>query len=164
MLENEPEGGERTGSQPAGETADTSTESTTAAKPVRKRTSRRRVAPLNQPEQTDVPVEASTNAGSTSGEAPQAEVLAPIAGEQEPSPKTPRRRRKATTAKAVEEPVTAAGVEGASEEVVPPVKVTRTRRRKTAPPAAEPAPETPAAEPTAEPHAVAEPQPDTEPT
>ena len=106
MLENEPEGGERTGSQPAGETAETSTESTTGAKPVRKRTSRRR-APLNQPEQTDAPVEAFADAGSVSGEAPQAEVLAPVAGEQESTPKAPRRRRKATTAKAVEEPTTA---------------------------------------------------------
>lgn len=31
MLENEPEGGERTGSQPAGDTADNSTDSTAEA-------------------------------------------------------------------------------------------------------------------------------------
>ncbi|MFI7249462.1 Rne/Rng family ribonuclease [Micromonospora chalcea] len=104
--------------------------------PARKRASRRKAAPLNQPEQTDAPVEAST-AVTGSGESPQAEVLAPIAGELDTAPKTTRRRRKATPAKAVEEPVAAAGVEAASEEVVPPVKVTRTRRRKATPPAAE---------------------------
>ncbi|MER5703945.1 Rne/Rng family ribonuclease [Micromonospora sp. NPDC002296] len=168
MLENEPEGGERTGSQPAGETADRTTDAgggtatgaaegtapvggSTAAQqasggepaaeappaPPRKRATRRRAAPLSQPEQTDAPAEASTSAGSTSSESPQAEVFAPIAGELEEAPKTPRRRRKATTAKAAEEPVVAAGVEEASAEVVPPVKVTRTRRRKATAPAVE---------------------------
>ncbi|WP_018787288.1 Rne/Rng family ribonuclease [Micromonospora sp. CNB394] len=171
MLENEPEGGERTGAEPAGTTADSATtasgsaasatsagtegaasgttaEGTTAEggtvaegvaetkPPARKRASRRRAAPLNQPEQTDAPVEASTTV-TGSGESPQAEVLAPVAGELDTAPKTTRRRRKATPAKAVEEPVAAAGVEAASEEVVPPVKVTRTRRRKATPPAAE---------------------------
>ncbi|MBU8856563.1 MULTISPECIES: Rne/Rng family ribonuclease [unclassified Micromonospora] len=176
MLENEPEGGERTGAEPAGMTADSPTTasgsaaSATAAgaegaasgsadgvtaeggvpaeggavaegvaetkPPARKRASRRKAAPLNQPEQTDAPVEASTTV-TGSGESPQAEVLAPVAGELDTAPKTTRRRRKATPAKAVEEPVAAAGVEAASEEVVPPVKVTRTRRRKATPPAAE---------------------------
>src|SRR5207237_918079 len=108
----EPEGGERTGSQPAGDPAETSTTGTPeAAPPPRKRASRRRAAPLNQPEQTDAPAEASTGAGSTSGESPQAEVFAPVAGDLEVAPKTTRRRRKATTAKAVEEPVVVAGVE-----------------------------------------------------
>ncbi|WP_433344156.1 Rne/Rng family ribonuclease [Micromonospora sp. CA-111912] len=177
MLENEPEGGERTGSQPAGETADRTTDAggtvtgaaggtapvggSTAAQqapggepaaeappaPPRKRATRRRAAPLNQPEQTDAPTEASTSAGSTSSESPQAEVFAPIAGELEEAPKTPRRRRKATTAKAAEEPVVAASVEEASAEVVPPVKVTRTRRRKATAPAVE-APAEAGAEPT----------------
>ena len=101
MLENEPEGGERTGSQPAGETADrtTTVEAPPGAAPVGgppppsshrrgtgrrgaghpapQRATRRRAAPLNQPEQTEAPVEASTSAGSASGEAPQAEVLRP---------------------------------------------------------------------------------------
>ncbi|MFF3856764.1 ribonuclease E/G [Micromonospora sp. NPDC002575] len=180
MLENEPEGGERTGSQPAGETADRTTDTGrasgdtvtgtadlaaggptaegaapaggptaaqgeaageaaagTPAAPPRKRATRRRATPLNQPEQTEAPVEASTSAGSASGEAPQAEVFAPVAGELEETPKTPRRRRKATTAKATEEPIVAAAAEEAGAEVVPPVKVTRTRRRKAAAPAAE---------------------------
>ncbi|MEU5827759.1 Rne/Rng family ribonuclease [Micromonospora tulbaghiae] len=182
MLENEPEGGERTGAEPAGTTADSaatasgSADTTASARtegassgsadgataegvatgeagatveggttaegvaetkpPARKRASRRKAAPLNQPEQTDAPVEASTTV-TGSGESPQAEVLAPVAGELDTAPKTTRRRRKATPAKAVEEPVAAAGVEAASEEVVPPVKVTRTRRRKATPPAAE---------------------------
>ncbi|MDO3687585.1 Rne/Rng family ribonuclease [Micromonospora sp. C28ISP2-4] len=170
MLENEPEGGERTGAEPAGTTADSATSASGSADsaasartegassgsadgasaeggataegvaetkpPARKRASRRKAAPLNQPEQTDAPVEAST-AVTGSGESPQAEVLAPVAGELDTAPKTTRRRRKATPAKAVEEPVAAAGVEAASEEVVPPVKVTRTRRRKATPPAAE---------------------------
>ncbi|SBT46097.1 Rne/Rng family ribonuclease [Micromonospora auratinigra] len=171
MLENEPEGGERTGSEPAETTATSSAESTSeVTKPVRKRTSRRKVAPLNQPEQTDAPVEASTDAGTLSGESPQAEVFAPIAGELETPPKTTRRRRKATPAKAVEEPVVADAVAAASEEVVPPVKVTRTRRRKaTPPPAGTPAEESATATPAevvtgpaVEPHAVAEPQADAE--
>ncbi|MFG1721470.1 Rne/Rng family ribonuclease [Micromonospora chalcea] len=150
MLENEPEGGERTGAEPAGTTADSaaiasgsadvatsgSAEGVAETKPpARKRASRRKAAPLNQPEQTDAPVEASATV-TGSGESPQAEVLAPIAGELDAAPKTTRRRRKATPAKAVEEPVAAAGVEAASDEVVPPVKVTRTRRRKATPPAA----------------------------
>ncbi|MGW4294269.1 ribonuclease E/G, partial [Micromonospora chersina] len=169
MLENEPEGGERTGAEPAEATASSSTEGTAEVKPpARKRASRRKAAPLNQPEQTDAPVEAST-AATGSGESPQAEVFAPVAGDLEAAPKT-RRRRKATPAKAVEEPVAAAGVEPASDEVVPPVKVTRTRRRKTTPPPVEaPADESPteapaeAAGPAVEPHAVAEPQADAEP-
>ncbi|MBQ1045521.1 Rne/Rng family ribonuclease [Micromonospora sp. C72] len=151
MLENEPEGGERTGAEPAGTTADSaaiasgsadvatsgSAEGVAETKPpARKRASRRKAAPLNQPEQTDAPVEASTTV-TGSGESPQAEVLAPIAGELDTAPKTIRRRRKATPAKAAEEPVAAAEVEAASDEVVPPVKVTRTRRRKATPPAAE---------------------------
>ncbi|WP_433282919.1 Rne/Rng family ribonuclease [Micromonospora sp. CA-244673] len=166
MLENEPEGGERTGAEPAEATATSSTDSTAEVKPpARKRASRRKAAPLNQPEQTDAPVEAHTTATGT-GETPQAEVFAPVAGDLEAAPKT-RRRRKATPAKAAEEPVVAAGAEAASDEVVPPVKVTRTRRRKSTPPAAEAAADeaptdTPAGA-AAEPHAVAEPQADTEP-
>ncbi|WP_229402413.1 Rne/Rng family ribonuclease [Micromonospora okii] len=199
MLENEPEGGERAGSQPAGETADHTADAgraggdvvtgaadltavgpdtggappaggpdtggaataETPAAPPRKRATRRRAAPLNQPEQTDAPVEASTSAGSTSGEAPQAEVFAPVAGELGEAPKTPRRRRKATPAKAVEEPVAGAGAEEAAAEIVPPVKATRTRRRKAvaAEAPAEPTPETagpaPEAPPAVEPIAAA---------
>ncbi|QLQ37374.1 Rne/Rng family ribonuclease [Micromonospora robiginosa] len=140
MLENEPEGGERTGAEPADTTAADSTTGAAEVKPpARKRATRRKAAPLNQPEQTDAPVEASA-AATGSGESPQAEVFAPVAGELEAAPKTTRRRRKATPAKAVEEPVAVAGVEATSDEVVPPVKVTRTRRRKATPAAAEPAP------------------------
>ncbi|MCW3841838.1 Rne/Rng family ribonuclease [Micromonospora yasonensis] len=174
MLENEPEGGERTGAEPAEATATSSTESTPEAKkPVRKRTSRRKTAPLNQPEQTDAPVEAPADAGAATAEPPQAEVFAPVAGELEAAPKSTRRRRKATPAKAAEEPAAATGVTAASEEVVPPVKVTRTRRRKATPPPAEApieesateAPAEAAVEPPAEaePHAEAEPQADVEP-
>ncbi|MFR9777336.1 Rne/Rng family ribonuclease [Micromonospora sp. MS34] len=165
MLENEPEGGERTGAEPAEATAASSTESTEAKKPARKRTSRRKAAPLNQPEQTEAPAEASTGAGTASAESPQAEVFAPVAGELEAAPKATRRRRKAAPAKAVEEPVAATGVEAATEEVVPPVKVTRSRRRKATPPPAETPIEESATEApaeAAEPHAVAEPQADVE--
>lgn len=118
MLENEPEGGERTGSQPAGDTADQSTTadgaavetSTTAvgsasvepagaesapaeavepAAPVRRaRATRRRAAPLNQPEQTDAPIEAPTG-GAGNVESPQAEVFAPVSGDLDVAPKTP---------------------------------------------------------------------------
>lgn len=111
MLENEPEGGERTGSQPAGDTADQSATADGAAvanptgaattepagaesaeppaAPVRRtRATRRRAAPLNQPEQTEIPVEAST-AGAGSDESPQAEVFAPVSGDLDAAPKTP---------------------------------------------------------------------------
>ncbi|MEV0808607.1 Rne/Rng family ribonuclease [Micromonospora sp. NPDC050200] len=144
MLENEPEGGERTGSQPTGETADATTDSATEAAPKRRRTTRRKVAPLNQPEQVEAPAEASATAASATDEAHQAEVVTPVAGELDTAPKTTRRRRKATPAKAAEEPVVATGAEEHSAEVVPPVKVTRTRRKKAAAPVAEPAAETPA--------------------
>ncbi|MEH0933339.1 Rne/Rng family ribonuclease [Micromonospora sp. CPCC 205558] len=195
MLENEPEGGERTGSQPASETADQSStadgaavappttavgsasvepagtesapEAAEPAAPVRRtRATRRRAAPLKQPEQTDAPVEASTG-GAGGAETPQAEVFAPVSGDQDVAPKTPRRRRKATAVETTaEEPLVAASAEAASAEVVPPVKVTRTRRKKATPAAVEepPATEQPAAaaevpaveEPVVEEPAVAE--------
>ncbi|MEU1590180.1 Rne/Rng family ribonuclease [Micromonospora sp. NPDC005710] len=165
MLENEPEGGERTGSQPAGETADQSTTADAAvappatavgsapveptgaesvpgdaepAAPVRRtRATRRRAAPLNQPEQTDAPVEAPTG-GAGNVESPQAEVFAPVSGDLDVAPKTPRRRRKATPVETTaDEPLVAAAAETASAEVVPPVKVTRTRRKKATPAAVE---------------------------
>ncbi|MBQ1075488.1 Rne/Rng family ribonuclease [Micromonospora sp. C31] len=189
MLENEPEGGERTGSQPAGETADNSTVENVAgvgntadgatgeaeqapAAPVRRRTTRRRATPLNQPEQTEAPVEAST-ASVGSGESPQAEVLAPVSGDLDAAPKATRRRRKATTAKAAEDAAQPAEATGqapeatgqapeatgqapeatgqtpgvadqvSAEPVAPPARATRTRRKKAAPAAAEPAAETP---------------------
>ncbi|RIV35619.1 Rne/Rng family ribonuclease [Micromonospora radicis] len=196
MLENEPEGGERTGLNPAAETAENSTASaaseatgagappdaagvvpeagvpqdaggtvsgaadlgTPAAEaPPRRRTTRRRATPVGQPEQTEAPVEASSAPTVGSGEAPQAEVFAPVSGDLDAAPKTTRRRRKATTAKAAEEPLAAAEVEAAAGDVVPPVKVTRTRRRKATPAVAEPAAEDqaePAAEEHAEPPAV----------
>ncbi|MFI7608015.1 Rne/Rng family ribonuclease [Micromonospora sp. NPDC049366] len=158
MLENEPEGGERTGSQPAGDTAEQHGQvdggavgstagaegggETAAAAPVKRaRASRRRTTPVNQPEQTDAPIEAPA-AGTGSGESPQAEVLAPISGDLDTPAKATRRRRKATTTKAAEEPLVVASAEEAGAEVVPPVKVTRTRRKKTAPAAAEPTAET----------------------
>ncbi|MGN9804606.1 Rne/Rng family ribonuclease [Micromonospora sp. L32] len=158
MLENEPEGGERTGAQPAGQTADTTnstsaegaaTDSAAEAAPKRRRTTRRKAAPLNQPEQVEAPAEASATAASATDEAHQGEVLAPVAGDLDTPPKTTRRRRKATPAKAAEEPEVATGAEDHSAEVVPPVKVTRTRRKKAAAPAAaEPAAEIPAEAPT----------------
>ncbi|MFV2102664.1 Rne/Rng family ribonuclease [Micromonospora sp. LOL_024] len=190
MLENEPEGGERTGADPAAETADYST--TDAAGGVggppgdipdgsapggaagtvsgaaelggaseaeaapRRRTTRRRANPVSRPEQTDAPVEASSAAVAGSGEAPQAEVLAPVSGDLDPAAKTPRRRRKATTTqKSIEEPLAVAAAEVTAEDVVPPVKVTRTRRKKAGPAAGEapvdtpvePAVQVPAADP-----------------
>jgi ribonuclease E len=167
MLENEPEGGERTGANPAGETAETSATGTAgsaspvapdaseetsgtvsgaadlgspsaAEAPPRRRATRRRAAPVTQPEQIDAPVEASSDPAPGSSEAPQAEVFAPVSGDLDEAPKTPRRRRKATTAsKTAEEPLAVAEVEAADGDVVPPVKVTRTRRKKAAAPPAE---------------------------
>ncbi|MFG3559054.1 Rne/Rng family ribonuclease [Micromonospora sp. NPDC047557] len=152
MLENEPEGGERTGSQPAGDTADqsTTTDAATgaeqasaesaepAAPPRRARATRRRAAPLNQPEQAEAPVEASAG-GTGAVESPQAEVFAPVSGDLDVAPKTPRRRRKAAPVETTaEEPLVAASAELASPEVVPPVKVTRTRRKKATPAVEEP--------------------------
>ncbi|MEV4757986.1 Rne/Rng family ribonuclease [Micromonospora sp. NPDC049559] len=155
MLENEPEGGERIGAQPAGETADTN-----ETQPVRRaRTTRRRTSPAaSEPAQTGAPVQAPTEARSVSGEAADAEVLAPRSGDAEAAPKTPRRRRKATTTDKREDqggPVEATAVEPVAEsaggtdpdaETVPPVKVTRVRRKKAAPAAVAPeaaAPDTP---------------------
>ncbi|MEU8181414.1 Rne/Rng family ribonuclease [Micromonospora sp. NPDC049044] len=172
MLENEPEGGERTGSQPAGETADQSTtadgatvagsaslepdgaQSAEPTAPVRRaRATRRRAAPLSQPEQTDAPAEASTSE-TASAESPQAEVFAPISGDQDVAPKTPRRRRKAAPVETTaEEPLVASAAEVAPADVVPPVKVTRTRRKKATPAAVE---EPVAEEPPAEQPVVAE--------
>ncbi|MGC4854543.1 Rne/Rng family ribonuclease [Micromonospora sp. DT4] len=183
MLENEPEGGERTGSQPAGDTAEQSstTDGTAgkeqaagaeqtaaegvepAAPPRRARTTRRRAAPLNQPEQAEAPVEASTG-GVGAVESPQAEVFAPISGDLDVAPKTPRRRRKAAPVETTaEEPLVAASAELASPEVVPPVKVTRTRRKKATPAVTEPEPaaiEEPAAVAEPEPAAATEPEPE----
>ncbi|MER7168931.1 Rne/Rng family ribonuclease [Micromonospora sp. NPDC000207] len=175
MLENEPEGSERTGSEPADDptidptdgsaeaavpaddgdpsgAAETESRTLTGAAeigapsaadepapPRRTRATRRRATPVSPAEQTDAPVEASTQTGSASGESPQAEVFAPVTGDLESLPKTPRRRRKTTTTqKATEEPLVATGAEEASAEVVPPVKVTRTRRKKAAAPAETP--------------------------
>ncbi|GAA2185927.1 Rne/Rng family ribonuclease [Micromonospora lupini] len=176
MLENEPEGGERTGSQPADDTADQSTttdgaagaeqagveSAEPAAPPRRARATRRRAAPLNQPEQAEAPVEASTG-GAGAVESPQAEVFAPISGDLDVAPKTPRRRRKAAPVETTaEEPLVAASAELASPEVVPPVKVTRTRRKKATPAVEEPPavaePAAVAEPPAEEPPAVAEPE------
>ncbi|MCZ7418518.1 Rne/Rng family ribonuclease [Verrucosispora sp. WMMA2121] len=192
MLENEPEGSERAGINPADETAENSTAEVTGAIPPqdaadpepvadppeevpgalsgtadlggvadlagapnaepapRRRTTRRRATSVSRPEQTDAPVDASGSATPGSGEAPQAEVFAPVSGDLDPAAKTPRRRRKATTGqKAVEEPLAAAEAEAADSDVVPPVKVTRTRRRKSTTAPAEAVTEPPAqAEPT----------------
>ncbi|MEV2238928.1 Rne/Rng family ribonuclease [Micromonospora sp. NPDC049891] len=111
-----------------------------AAEPApRRRTTRRRATSVSRPEQTDAPVEASGTATVGSGESPQAEVFAPVSGDLDPAAKTPRRRRKATTAqKAAEEPLAVAEAEAAEGDVVPPVKVTRTRRRKSTSAAVEP--------------------------
>ncbi|MFF5218500.1 Rne/Rng family ribonuclease [Micromonospora sp. NPDC000442] len=195
MLENEPEGSERAGINPADESAENSTTEATGSPPPqdaaesgpvadppeeiagavsgtadlggvadldgatnvdpapRRRTTRRRATSVSRPEQTEAPVEASGAAAVGSGEAPQAEVFAPVSGDLDPAAKTPRRRRKATTGqKAVEEPLAVAEAEGTDSGVVPPVKVTRTRRRKSTPPPAEPS-----ADAVNEPSAQAEP-------
>ncbi|MFY1687310.1 Rne/Rng family ribonuclease [Plantactinospora sp. WMMB782] len=237
MLENEPEGGERTGAEPTVDatTASDSTERTNppdapaqagtaqggaaqsasaqgataedgaaqsgtaqdgavpgataqdgvAEAPARRRTTRRRTASTaSEPAPTGIPAEAPSSTRATSGEATDAEVLAPMAAGIEPAPKATRRRRKATTADRKDDtglPATgtapiggtapaaettagatpaaepapvggtgatptgaaagpgssAAGVEDAAAgEPVPPVKVTRTRRKKAASPAA----------------------------
>ncbi|ROT27062.1 Rne/Rng family ribonuclease [Micromonospora sp. HM5-17] len=96
MLENEPEGGERTGAEPGNVTAN---EISSEAPARRTRTTRRRTsAPPSEPAPTGVPVEAPTSVRATSGEAADAEVLAPVTGDTESTAKAPRRRRKATTA------------------------------------------------------------------
>ncbi|MFI7552927.1 ribonuclease E/G [Micromonospora sediminimaris] len=188
MLENEPEGSERAGINPADEsgTAEATgspppqevAESGPVADPPveiagavsgtadldgatdgepapRRRATRRRATSVSRPEQTDAPVEASGAAAAGSGEAPQAEVFAPVSGDLDPAAKTPRRRRKATTGqKAVEEPLAVAEAEAADSDVVPPVKVTRTRRRKSTP-----APAEPPADAVIEPSAQVEPIP-----
>lgn len=191
MLDNEPEGGERTGSQPAGDPAETTDSST----PVRRtRTTRRRTPSATaEPAQAGAPVEAPGDSRTGSDEAPQAEVFAPVAGDTEPAPKVTRRRRKATTADKRDEPpvagelgtsgvadpeLTASGgdstqltgsapvAEPEQPEPAAPVKVTRTRRRKAVPAAAEAEPENVPAEPevTAAPPAPAPAAVEEEPT
>ncbi|MEO3748474.1 Rne/Rng family ribonuclease [Plantactinospora sp. B5E13] len=176
MLENEPEGGDLTGTESAGNTVENSG-NTEAAEPTRRaRTTRRRSsATASEPAPTGVPVEAPTSVRSTSGEAADVEVLAPVRGDTESTAKTPRRRRKATTAdkrdgagadpavtdgteavagRSAEPAPTQTGAIGGADEAavvepVPPVKVTRTRRKKAAPAAAPVVAETVTEEPVA---------------
>jgi ribonuclease E len=131
---------------PAAEATTPPTEAATP--PVRRaRATRRRTSPAAaEAAQAGAPVEAPAETTVVSGEAPDGDVLAPVAGDTESAPKTPRRRRKATTADKPEVPAAetlapAAPVEPeAPAEAAPPVKVTRTRRRKAAAPVAEAAP------------------------
>jgi ribonuclease E len=184
MLDNEPEGGERTGSQPAGDPAETPDSTPTR----RTRTTRRRTpSATTEPARAGAPVEAPAEARTGSDEAPQAEILAPVAGDTESAPKVTRRRRKATTADKRDEPPAPAGEIGMSgttdpssadsgadgstkttssasvadstpaeqPETTAPVKVTRSRRRKVIPAAAEAEPQSTAPSRVTEPAAPA---------
>jgi ribonuclease E len=145
MLDNEPFGGERTGDEPADQTADSSTTA-----PRRARTTRRRTAAAATGGEPDT--------GPINGE-PAVEGTAAAAAEAPAKPV--RRRRKAATTEVtgdsgVSSPSAADGVTepappaGPAAEA-PAKKATRTRRRKAAGDAApDPATET-AAEPVAPP-------------
>ncbi|MFC7545416.1 Rne/Rng family ribonuclease [Plantactinospora sp. GCM10030261] len=174
MLENEPEGGNRSGEQPA-ETADTTNSASgvpdtggtggtpeagavapdAPAAPARRAraTRRRTAAQATEPAQVEAPVEAPATASTTSGEAPDPEVLAPVAGEVEPIAAPARRRRKATSSKSrtTTEPTTDPGAPagpGATDqapESAPPAATAGSPGGEAAPEAA------PAAEPQAAP-------------
>ncbi|MEV7226780.1 Rne/Rng family ribonuclease [Polymorphospora sp. NPDC051019] len=125
MLDNEPEGGERTGSQPVAETAETT--------PVRRtRTTRRRTAAAT---------EAAAEQPAGAEPAPAADLPA-----EQPPVKAVRRRRKAAVAEqpddtgvSPQEVTNTPNVSdsGAAEAAAVPVKATRTRRKKAVPAAAE---------------------------
>ncbi|BCJ63827.1 Rne/Rng family ribonuclease [Polymorphospora rubra] len=128
MLDNEPEGGERTGSQPAAETAETT--------PVRRtRTTRRRAGTAAAAEQP----------AAESAATPEAAAAPEVAAEQPPV-KAVRRRRKAVVTDQPDDPSVSAQdaantpdvtESGAAEAPAAPVKATRTRRKKAVPAAAE---------------------------
>ncbi|SDZ26613.1 ribonuclease E [Micromonospora pattaloongensis] len=153
MLDNEPEGGDRTGAQPAGETVEN------AAPARRARTTRRKSAgaaaeptaaaepgaaeEIAATKRTQDPADAAAAVAATEpAVAPEAVVTAdapvtpeaavpaePVAtAEPAAAPKT-RRRRKAAEPAVGAEPATDAGADGVPAA---PVKATRTRRRKTA--------------------------------
>ncbi|ROO61771.1 ribonuclease E [Micromonospora sp. Llam0] len=167
MLENEPEGGDRTGTEPAGATADV-TRSTTA------RTTRRRTSKAAASAAEPVVEATGGDAAATGGSAEPA----PATGEPAAPSRTRRRRSTAADATGTGGPNDAAGpsADSAAEPAEPAVKkITRTRRKKAAEPAvevpveeSEPAPGAAAAQlatsspagpatPAAEPPAAAEP-------
>ncbi|MEV1290014.1 Rne/Rng family ribonuclease [Micromonospora sp. NPDC049679] len=121
MLDNEPEGGDRTGVQPAGETADNTA-------PVRRARTTRRKAAAAVPEPT-APVEP----GAVEEAAAVPSERAAEAGDAEPvvaaEPKTRRRRKAAEPAATAL--AAAEAVDGAETAPEAPVKATRSRRRKT---------------------------------
>ncbi|WFE21430.1 Rne/Rng family ribonuclease [Solwaraspora sp. WMMD937] len=158
MLENEPEGGDRTGTEPAGTTADV-TRSTTA-RTTRRRTSKAAAAAAE-------PAEAAGGDAATGGSADQA----PATGEPAAASRTRRRRSTAADTTGTGGPA-----DSAAEPAEPAVKkTTRTRRKKVAEPAvvvpaeeSEPAPGAAAAQLATSPPAgpatpAAEPSPAAEP-
>ncbi|HEX8632164.1 MAG TPA: ribonuclease E/G, partial [Catenuloplanes sp.] len=151
MLDNEPEGGERAGTQPAGDTAENAP--STPAR--RTRTTRRKAAPPAA--QTGAPPEpgAVIEAGSAADariSASGADDPATGPGADEPAPKVTRRRRKPVAAEgdpsdpvalavapAADPSAEAPSVDAPAVEAptAPPAKTTRARRKK-ATPAADP--------------------------
>ncbi|MFV2021642.1 Rne/Rng family ribonuclease [Micromonospora sp. LOL_023] len=142
MLENEPEGGDRTGTEPAGDTADV-----TRSTPVR--ATRRRT--------TKAAAAAAAADGATAGDSapPAAGDLPP--GEPEGEPRA-RRRRKAVVSVASDagpEEADAAPVEDATPVEPVAKKATRSRRKKTAEPVVVPVEESEPAPGAAAPQLVA---------
>ena len=164
MLENEPEGGE----QPDVRPLDATPESTEAAPVRRVRATRRRSAAAVTPPE---PAGEAAEPAPAPAAAEPSPAAPPAADSGEDKPKVTRRRRTAVTREKAPEalevpetPAEPAQPVAAGEATVPPVKVTRTRRKK-AVPAAEAAPaeiasaggETPAEPAAAEPPASATP-------
>ncbi|WP_173070206.1 Rne/Rng family ribonuclease [Phytohabitans houttuyneae] len=131
MLDNEPEGGDRTGSEPAGDTAESST-------PVKRtRTTRRKAADPAEPgteATTPTRRRRKVAAPDESGIAPEvAAEAAPVV--EEPAPvKTTRARRKKATAAAepLAEPVTEAVVTEPAAVEAPAEEAPTGRRRRAA--------------------------------
>jgi ribonuclease E len=137
MLDHEPEGGERAGVQPSGETAGQPEKT-----PVRRaRTTRRRSTTdgaAEAPAAVPADAVASGEAASPEVPAPPAEAAAAESAEVKPT----RRRRKAVA------PAAETGAPAdMPAEAPPPVKATRTRRKKAVPAVEPPAPTTEPAEP-----------------
>ncbi|MFY1651537.1 Rne/Rng family ribonuclease [Solwaraspora sp. WMMB762] len=167
MLENEPEGGDRTGTEPAGAPADV-TRSTTA------RTTRRRTSKAAASAAEPAAEATGGDAAATGGSADPA----PATGEPAAVLRTRRRRSTAADTTGAGGPADNAGppADSAAEPAEPAVKkTTRTRRKKAAEPAvvvpageSEPAPGAAAAQLATSPPAgpatpAAEPSPAAEP-
>ncbi|MGN9910920.1 Rne/Rng family ribonuclease [Phytohabitans sp. LJ34] len=131
MLDNEPEGGDRTGSEPAGDTAESSTPTK------RTRTTRRKAAEPAEPgTEAATPTRRRRKAvvPDESDAAPQVVAeAAPVVEEAAPAKTTRTRRKKAApAAEPLTEPAAEAVVTEPAEVEAPPAEESSSRRRRAA--------------------------------